>query len=124
MESGNGRQIRWGVPHATAMSPLIGDLAVNNSSDWMMVQDRHVSFSLVWTGTPTGTLSIQCSNDKGTTIPVILVAADFSPAYTNPAGAGSLTAGQFTSDLLYFRIVYVAAGGAGTITGIAATKGA
>ena len=72
----------------------------------------NIGLEVAWSGTPTGTLSILCSNSG-----VNFSALTFSPALSQPAGS----AGNMNIDLnqLPFRFImlkYVNASGSGTLT--------
>lgn len=85
-----------------------------------------VSFQNIFTGTPTGTFTYQGSNDIDPINNAITgwttVTPDVAP--TNPAGAGGNTTAAFKVPYYrWYRQVYTAGGGAGTLITIAEGKG-
>lgn len=78
------------------------------------------SFSMEWTGTPTGTFTLWYTNKEN---PVLTTDADWNQdttfAPTNPAGAaGSMGDGGIgNAGARLWRIKYVNASGSGTLTG-------
>jgi hypothetical protein len=96
---------------------MSGDLVGN----WLSISaGRHLSYEFLWTGTPTGVLSFQVSNDGTNPFPI---AGTFSPPITQPAGgAGSSFVDLVVTDAAFIRPIYTRTSGAGTITGIVMLK--
>jgi hypothetical protein len=86
----------------------------------------NASYQYVWTGTPTGTVAVDVSNDFNAQLGTGTwtdVTAQLSPAPTNPAGS----AGNGAVDLnqlpfAYVRLRYVHASGSGQFTAIFKAK--
>lgn len=77
-----------------------------------------IGLEVTWTGTPTGTITVQASNSG-----VNFYALTFSPALAQPAGS----AGGYVVDLQlypfkYMMIQYVNASGSGSITAYCQVK--
>jgi hypothetical protein len=82
------------------------------------VRNRHLSISAVWTGTPTGTFSLQCSFDSGATWNTVPGAAAEFTANGNaqPAGAGGSAVWNFSHvPGGLWRILYTAVSGTGSL---------
>lgn len=80
----------------------------------------YLSFSLDWTGTPTGAFTVQGSNkaepDEATDDDWYTITADTDP--TDPAGSASSTAGVVKEhNSKWKRIKYVNASGSGILSG-------
>lgn len=78
----------------------------------------NAGIEVAWTGTPTGTLTVQCSN-SGTAF----YALTFNPTLTQPAGSG----GGYLIDLnqlpfKYVMLQYTNSGGSGTISAYLCVK--
>lgn len=84
--------------------------ATAQSKSMKVVNKRVVSFGLVWTGTPTGTLDLQVSNDDTNWFDLGMTLA------AQPAGSGSSTgASADIGGWGYVRISYVRTSGTGTL---------
>ena len=115
--------------------PLIkaGDMSGNITSPATIIQRLPgISYSLVWTGTPTGTFAVQVSNDYqlSSTGAVInagnwtsLPTTSFSGTYPVPAGSASNGFLDVVGTEAYaVRIVYTASSGSGSLTVIPCAK--
>ena len=112
---GNGEALTWSVPLLGVIAN--GNAAYSNTSAWCQAADRHLSVQLLWTGTTSGSFSVELSND-GQNVAYTLVDSDFSPApLSNPSGGVGGTAASFVSNYVFFRIKFTAVSGSGTLTG-------
>lgn len=89
-------------------------LASNNTSAAINVSDwTHFSLMLVWTGTPTGSFKLQCSNDmQAPTNWEDVTGSSFAVA----GAAGQLVFNYDTAPFKWVRLVYTSTSGTGTIT--------
>lgn len=104
--------------------PKQGDMSQTTLySDWMFSEEQKSAHTLAWDGdgVPVGAFSVQLSMD-GVNVDHTLVASDFSPALTAPAGTASRFAFEVKSVLPYRRIKYARTSGTGTLTGLSRTK--
>jgi hypothetical protein len=99
----------------------VGDQSGDLVGNWLNVASgRHLSYEFMWTGTPTGVLSFQISNDGVNPFPF---PGTFSPPITQPAGgAGSAFVDLVVTDAAYIRPIYTRTSGTGSITGIVMLK--
>lgn len=113
------------TPNATdSAAPRVNSVAVSSTNTYyskMWSGGDSVSYSLqvVWTGTPTGTFTLQVSNKPN---PVESTDADWvtstEVAVVNPAGSASqFLVSTTASPHMKKRLKYVNASGSGTITG-------
>lgn len=117
-----------GLNIATAR-PLTGsgstdNLGASTSFGPFPVRGRRLSVYAAWTGTPTGTFSLQCSFDGSTWTTVPGASVEFtSNGQAQPAGGASSAVWNWANmpgNLA--RISYARSGGTGTLT-IRATSG-
>lgn len=87
------------------------DMAATAQSKSMQVVNKRVaSFGLVWTGTPTGTLDLQVSNDETNWFSLGMTLA------AQPAGSASSTgASADIGGWGYVRVSYTRSSGTGTL---------
>jgi hypothetical protein len=78
---------------------------------------RRSSVQAVWTGTPTGTLKLQLSDD-----PTATAWTDFSGSATAVSGAADSFEWSFDNAVSFVRVVYTATSGAGTLDVYATQK--
>lgn len=96
-----------------------GNMASNITSPVTIIEDyNRVSMTCVWTGTPTGTLTLQVSNDysihaDGTTSNTGTWTS-LSPTLT-PAGSGGNGLFDIQTGAYAIRLVYTASGGTGSL---------
>lgn len=88
------------------------DMAATAQSKSMnTINKRVVSFGLVWTGTPTGTLDLEVSNDDVNWFPLGMTLA------AQPAGGASSTgASADIGGWGYVRVAYTRSSGTGTLS--------
>lgn len=85
--------------------------ATAQSKSMKVVNKRVVSFGLVWTGTPTGTLDLEVSNDDTNWFALSMTLA------TQPAGSAASTgASADIGGWAYARVSYTRSSGTGTLT--------
>lgn len=104
-----------------------GDLAGSVKTKPIYVYNKPFSINIVWTGTPTGTVTVYASSNWDPMDPA--AAADnwngtwnsintlLSPSITQPAGSGGsyeLSSGTYNTRAIY--VDYARTGGSGTIT--------
>ena len=117
---GNGSQLTWSVPLLGVISN--GDTSSSLTSEWCQAADRNMAIQIVWTGTTSGSFSVELSND-GINVAQTLVDADFSPApLSSPSGGAGSTAASFVSNYVFFRIKFARISGTGTLAGIVNMK--
>jgi len=96
-----------------------GSMAGNLTSaaiDTTFLDDMGVHF--IWTGSPTGTLAVNASNDN-----VNFFALTFNPAITQPAGSASNTgAAIITFPWKWIQVSYTASTGSGSLTALLTGK--
>lgn len=102
--------------------PLVsgGDLSANLTSDPVDMQYMdNAGISVAWTGTPTGTISIQGSLDYKPTDPPRAgnwFDLTFDPALSQPAGSsGSILVNVNQLPYPWLRVNYVSASGSGNV---------
>ena|ERR1700722_4016431 len=89
-------------------------------------QETGYCVQVYWTGTPTGTFSIQGSNDPGSIQPsgAVVGVTNFTTilnSSTSTGGAaGSLSENIWAAYYRWFQVVYTASSGTGTITSASA----
>lgn len=95
-------------------------VAATVSSQWFGVRDQQeLSLDVAWTGTPTGTLSLEQSFDGGTTARTV-TDATFA---ANPAGSASNTQTNWHGlPGGAYRVKYTSSSGTGTMTVITRTR--
>lgn len=106
-------------------SPKIGTLAGTMSSTNTIYtnilglqQTDGEGIEITWTGTPTGTLSVMCSNSG-----INFYALTFNPALAQPSGsAGGYLIQLAPITFRYIFLQYVNASGSGTITAYSQCK--
>jgi hypothetical protein len=102
----------------TSGKTTVGDASQTTETTWTGKIGKMLAIQLWWTGTPTGVLTVQLSNDaKGIRVAQTLTISDFTPAMTNPAGGASNTCGEIETAFKYSKIVYTYTSGTGTIAG-------
>lgn len=118
---GASSAITWSTPLLGVFTD--GDSSVANTSDWILAGDRNVSLQSVWTGTTSGCVSIELSNDA-VNVAYSLTDADYTIKPTGcPAGGPGSGAASFECDFVYFRIRFApVAGSAGKINCFASMK--
>lgn len=86
------------------------------NSDAVLLQfEDNAALQVVWTGTPTGTLDIQLSQDP-TNIGWTTITSSFSPTPSQPAGAGGSNFYELNqTGAAYIRMIYTRVSGTGTI---------
>lgn len=95
-----------------------GDMSSNINSNVMpVVQGQIGAIQAIWTGTPTGTLKLQISND-------MIVWTDYSGSSVSLTGS----AGNFLWNLLsmgynYIQLIYTASSSTGTLNATSSYKG-
>lgn len=110
---------------STIMSAVaVSSTTIFNSTAIDFGFNQLASAQVSWTGTPTGTLTVQGSNDNVNWITLT------ATGITSPAGGASSTfvtvgpGGNIVNNMTnYIRFVYTNASGSGTMTMIATTKG-
>jgi hypothetical protein len=97
-----------------------GAMASTNvlTSEAIAVDNQNLSLQLVWSGTPTGSFSIQVSNDGVTWTPVTLSS---SPVAAGAADSAVIAMSSLGSAAL--RVVYTNASGTGVLNITASRKG-
>lgn len=83
-----------------------------------ILSQHNIGLDIRFTGTMTGTLAVQCSNDG-----IVFTSLTFSPALSQPAGSSL----NYLIDLnqvpfYYLQVVYTNASGSGTLTSILTSK--
>jgi len=105
----------------TVTELAVTDLSSSNKivSDWQDVgPGRYVSITSVWTGTPTGIIGIEFTNEVSPTISTIGDALPFNtmvPAPVQPSGSAGRMPLVFVSTGQYFRLTYQRTSGTGTL---------
>ncbi len=101
-----------------------GNLATTTTFGPLTVQGRRLSIYAAWTGTPTGTFSLECSFNGRDWVTVPGAAVEFTAnSQTQPAGsAGSAVWNWSNVPGNIERILYTTTSGTGTLT-IRATQG-
>lgn len=112
-------RLRWSVP--VALDVFSGSMAGNLSSGWIRSNKRTTAHRLKWTGTPTGTFTVDLSMD-GITVDATLTASELSPTLTVPAGSASSVAFEVVSACPFRRVNYVRTSGTGTLTGFSSEE--
>jgi hypothetical protein len=88
-----------------------GSMSGNLTSDVVKVQTMdNIGVEFVWTGTPTGTINIDISNDQVTWQQITL-----SPGITPAGGASNAYLEYNQISAPYFRCRYTRTGGTGTL---------
>lgn len=128
VKKANTFQLNWSATLNSPYSPNIplsgvtsGVMASTNTiySNVMMVENiDNMGLEVTWTGTPTGTISVLCSNSGAS-----FYSLTFSPVLGQPAGS----AGGYLIDLnqlpfKYVAIQYTNASGSGTLKVYSETK--
>lgn len=117
---GNGSNLTWSVPLLGVFTN--GDASGNLTSDWCQAADRHIALQLLWTGTTSGSFTVELSND-GANVAYTLTDADFSPApLSNASGGAGGTAASFDTNYVFFRVKFAVVSGSGTLTGVVNMK--
>lgn len=110
--------------------PVNGDMSqASITSNPVNLDGTHkCSFQLQYSGTPTGTISFEVSNDADPAASVTgnwdaLDSTLFSPALTQPAGAaGTMPVNLTDIQFEWIRVKYTRTGSSGTLTGTSKTK--
>ena len=102
-----------------------GDMSADIISSVSIIQMiSFISYTLVWTGTPTGTFSVEVSNDyKRSSAGVVLNAGTWVPLTLSAATVASGAAGSGFIDIdgvaaYAIRLKYTATSGAGTLNAV------
>ena len=112
-------------------NPVIvnGDMSGNLTSSVTIIQKlSYISYSLVWTGTPTGTFNVQVSNDYSkNTDGTVKNAGTWTSLTLSAPTAATGSAGNGFIDIhgcaaYAVRLIYTAGSGSGTLNAIAAGK--
>lgn len=116
---GNNELLTWSSFLAGVSTD--GDASQSITSDWCQAADRHIGLQFVWTGTPSGPLFVELSND-GVNVAQTIAAEDFLPALVSPAGSAGSTASTMTAYYTFFRVKFTCFSGSGTLNGIVVMK--
>jgi hypothetical protein len=108
------------TPAWVALSVAVSGAQTHTTPPSNLDQYDNVSYQVVWTGTPTGTIAVDVSNDYNPQTQVGTwtdVTASLTPAPTNPAGSAgdhAIDANQIPFG--WIRLRYVHASGSGQVT--------
>jgi hypothetical protein len=114
----------------TSNAPIItaGDMSGNIASVPVLIdQSQMISIQAVFTGSPTGTLKVQISDDPGKllsgTPSGIVNWSDYTGSSVAVSAAGNQAFDIWAIGAKWIRIVYTASGGSGSLSATAQTKG-
>jgi hypothetical protein len=111
------------VQFNSATLPAVAATAISGTNTYTSAitdlnQMHNVGLDVRFTGTPTGTLSVMCSNDG-----VTFTALTFNPAITQPTGAAlNLLINLNQVPFRYVQLQYVNSTGSGTIISYLTSK--
>lgn len=92
-------------------------MAVNIQSKPFLIEHIYAySFTIVWTGAPTGSIKLQASNDPTMDEASVAGWVDISSSTYAVAGAGNLLYNMPDIAYRWVRFTYTATAGAGTVT--------
>ena len=100
-------------------SGVSGNLDASINFPHVLRRGKNLDIHAVWTGTPTGTFSLETSYDGGTTFKTVPGADVEFTANGNaqPAGAGGSALWNWSNmPGVVFRLVWTSLGGSGTLT--------
>jgi hypothetical protein len=127
MDHGGPSSLTW----STVVSSVDtnGDMSVASitSNAIRLANKEDFSVRLAWTSTPTGTISVEVSNDWDPVLSTgnweTLDSTFYSPALTHPAGSASSQMIMLRGIVAeYARVKYTRTGSSGTLTGKAVTR--
>lgn len=96
--------------HLISGGSMTGTSTITSSTQTILTYDN-IGLQFEWTGTPTGTFSINCSIDDVTFIPL-----SFSPPLTSPSGSsGNFLVSLNQVPYPYIQVTYTNSSGSGTL---------
>lgn len=114
------------VPYVVLNGTSMASTITSNPTNIIGLES--VGYSVAWTGTPTGTFSVQISNDYAQTSTGSVYNAGTWTTLTlsgTPAASGSASNGYldvYGCSAAWMRLVYTASSGSGNLTAVVAGK--